>query len=474
MSEIDTQSLASTSSDARHVAVVGGGLAGLSAAVWLAERGFDITLVEKRGRLGGRTFSFDVAGVDELVDNGQHLFAGCYDALLRYVDTIGSADQLRWDAPPFAIRTGPGRLLTTRGPRWLPALVRNTAGLAWMAWPPIPLRYRLPALRSWLRIGAAAWNPSPELDRMTVDRWFRELDVPHSLRRLSLDQLVIGLLNEKPDRVSAFTFAQALHFIGRRALAGNIRAGDAVWPRVSLHELFVAPAERYLRERGARIVTGTQLVDVELDAGPNVDRLTGLRLADGQRIDCDAAILTMPPWSLTTLLDRSALGGNEFFAPARKIEPAPISSVYVWLDSPLRMVRLAENLRDTTIEWVFDTSGMHDGDHRDGYCYSLAVSASWEVVHLPREAFVAAALESLRTHYPEARTATVLRTKVIHQPQATFSAHPGFESLRLDQTTPVRGLFLAGDWTRTELPSTMESAAESGRRAVDAVRRYLT
>src|SRR5690348_13849464 len=171
-----------------------------------------------------------------------------------------------------------------------------------MAWPPIPLRDRLPALRSWLRIGAAAWNPSPELDRMTVDRWFRELDVPHSLRRLSLDQLVIGLLNEKPDRVSAFTFAQALHFIGRRALAGNIRAGDAVWPRVSLHELFVAPAERYLRERGARIVTGTQLVDVELDAGPDGERLTGLRLADGQRIDCDAAILTLPPWSLTTLL----------------------------------------------------------------------------------------------------------------------------------------------------------------------------
>ncbi|MFI7195381.1 FAD-dependent oxidoreductase [Nocardia nova] len=90
----------------------------------------------------------------------------------------------------------------------------------------------------------------------------------------------------------------------------------------------------------------------------------------------------------------------------------------------------------------------------------------------PGEAFVAAALESLRTHYPEARTAKVLRTKVIHQPQATFSAQPGFESLRLGQTTPVRGLFLAGGWTRTELPSTMESAAESARRAVDAVRAF--
>ncbi|WP_083887798.1 FAD-dependent oxidoreductase [Nocardia asiatica] len=224
-----------------------------------------------------------------------------------------------------------------------------------------------------------------------------------------------------------------------------------------------------MRARGARIATGAQVVDVEL-AG---DRLTGLRLADGSRIDVDAAILTLPPWSLTTLLDRGVLGAHEFFDPARKIEPAPISSVYVWLDRPLRMIRLAENLRDTTIERVFDTSGMHDGDHRNGYCCSLAVSASWDVVHLPGSEFVGRALESLHQHYPEARSAQVLRTEVIHQPQATFSASPGFESLRLSQTTPVPGLFLAGDWTRTDLPSTMESAAESARRAVAAVEGYL-
>ncbi|WP_174187651.1 hydroxysqualene dehydroxylase HpnE [Nocardia barduliensis] len=469
MTEETYQSLADDVSRTRHVAVVGAGLAGLAAAVRLAERGYQVSLLEKRGRLGGRTFSFDVAGVEGMVDNGQHLFAGCYDALLEYVGTIGTRDLLRWDGPPFAIRTGPGRLLTTRGPRWLPAVLRNTAGLTWLAWPPIPWRDRPAAVRAWLRIGAAAWKPSPDLDAKTADRWFRDIGVPDSLRKLTLDQLVIGLLNEKPDRVSAFTFAQALHFIARRALAGNHRAGDAVWPRVSLHELFVAPAERFLRSRGARISTGAQVVDVELAD----DRLAGIRLADGSRIDCAAAILTLPPWSLTTLLDRGVLGEHEFFDPARKIEPAPISSVYVWLDRPLRMIRLAENLRDTTIEWVFDTSGMHDGDRRNGYCYSLAVSASWDVVHLSGNEFIGRAMESLHQHYPEARSAQVLRTKVIHQPQATFSASPGFESLRLSQTTPVPGLFLAGDWTRTDLPSTMESAVESARRAVAAVEEYL-
>ncbi|TCJ96606.1 hydroxysqualene dehydroxylase HpnE [Nocardia alba] len=452
-----------------HILVAGAGLAGLATAVWLAQAGHRVTLVEKRGRLGGRTISFEVPGIDGKVDNGQHLFAGCYDALLRYVDTIGTRDQLRWDAPPFAIRTGPDRLLTLRAPTWLPRTLRRAVGLSWMVWPPIPLRERPAALRTWARIVRAALRPAPELDDLTVDRWFRRIGAPPSMRALVLDQFVIGLLNEKTERVSASMFVQTLHWIGKRALSGNTRAGDAVWPRVSLHELFVAPAERYLRARGAEIVVGAGVTDIEIVD----DGLTGVRLSDGRVIDVDAAVLTLPPWSLTTLLDRGRLGQYDHFTPARKIEPAPISSVYVWLDRPLKMQRLAENLRDTTIEWVFDTTGMHGVETEAGHCYSLAVSASWDVVHLPNAEFTAAAMESLAEHYPEVAEATVLRTHVIHQPQATFSAQPGFDELRLPQRTPIDGLFLAGDWTETGMPSTMEAAVESAIRAVGAVGEYL-
>ncbi|MGW0324133.1 hydroxysqualene dehydroxylase HpnE [Nocardia sp. NPDC003183] len=452
-----------------HVLVAGAGLAGLATAVWLAETGHRVTLVEKRGRLGGRTISFEVPGIEGRVDNGQHLFAGCYDALLRYVDTIGTREQLFWDAPPFAIRTGPDRLLTLRAPAWLPGTLRRAVGLSWMVWPPIPLRERPAALRTWARIARAALRPAPELDDLTVDRWFRQIGAPQSLRALVLDQFVIGLLNEKTERVSASLFVQTLHWIGKRALSGNSRAGDAVWPRVSLHELFVAPAERYLRAHGAEIVVGAGVTDLEIVD----DGLAGVQLSDGRVIEVDAAVLTLPPWSLTTLLDRGRLGQYDHFTPVRKIEPAPISSVYVWLDRPLRMRRLAENLRDTTIEWVFDTTGMHGVETESGHCYSLAVSASWDVVHLPNAEFTAAALRSLAEHYPEFAEAQVLRTHVIHQPQATFSAQPGFDALRLPQRTPIEGLFLAGDWTETGMPSTMEAAAESAVRAVGAVHEYL-
>ncbi|MEU2088860.1 FAD-dependent oxidoreductase [Nocardia beijingensis] len=167
-------------------------------------------------------------------------------------------------------------------------------------------------------------------------------------------------------------------------------------------------------------------------------------------------------------LARTVLAPAGRFLPVRKIEPAPISMMYVWLDRPLHMMRLAENLRDTTIEWVFDTTGMHDGDRRP-----LARGRPG-VVHLRDDEFIRRAIEPLHQHYSEARAAEVLRAKVFHPPQARFSAHPGFESLRLSRQTPIGGPFLAGDWTRIELPFAMESAAESARRAVGAVQGYVS
>ncbi len=454
----------------KHIVVAGAGLAGLSSAVWLAERGHRVTLVEKRGRLGGRTMSFEVSGIDGLVDNGPHLLAGFYDRTRRYLATIGSEQHLLWDAPPFAIRTArvaegeQSRLLTFRGLPGLPIPLERAAGWLWLASLPLPWRDRVAALPALLAIGRAAMRPSHALDELTVDEWFLRLGVPPSVRHLVLDQLVIGLLNEKTERVSAFQFAQTLNR-GLEKSRENARAGDAVWPKVSLHELFVAPAERFLAERGGTILRGNGVRDVELEG----EGLAAVLLEDGARLPADAAVLALPPWSLTRLLDGGALSRCEFFAPAREIESAPISTAYVWLDRSIGNERYAENLRDSTIEWVFDTTWMHGDRHGAPHCYALAVSASWDVLHIEKDRFLAEAMSSLRAHYPAFAEARVLRTCVVHQPDATFSAVPGFESLRLPQKTPIPNLFLAGDWTRTGLPSTMEAAVESGARAVDAV-----
>lgn len=451
-----------------HVVVAGAGLAGLSSAVWLAERGCRVTLVEKRSRLGGRTMSFAVPGIEGLVDNGPHLLAGFYRQVRAYLRTLGNEHNLLWDAPPFAIRDSQRGLLTFRGVPGLSLRGQRVAGWLWLMTLPLSFRDRVAALPGLIAIARAVARPPRSLDALTVDEWFRQLRIPSALRYVLLDQLVIGLLNEKTERVSAYTFVQTLHQGVIRG-ARNPRAGDAVWPKVSLHELFVEPAERFLSERGAKILRGAGVKDVELQG----ERLSCVILDNGTRLEADAAVLALPPWSLSRLLDGGALSAYEFFAPARKIEAAPISSVYVWLDRSLGNERLAENLRDCTIEWVFHTSGMHGDPAHGPHCYALAVSASWDVVHMDKDKFINEAMASLRKHYPEAAKAKVLHTRVIHQPEATFSARPGFEQLRLPQRTPIENLFLAGDWTQTDLPSTMEAAVESGARAVAALSAYL-
>lgn len=442
-----------------HVVVVGAGVAGMASAAWLAEAGHRVTLVEKRGRMGGRTMSFQVDGIG-LVDNGPHLFSGGYRQILRFLRTIGTDDQVLWDLPPFVIRHPDHGLLALSGGSRGPVALRRARGLLALGGLPLTWRDRVASLRFLAALAAAVARPADRLEEITADEWFRSLGVPPALRDLQLDQLVIGLLNEKPDRVSAYQFVQTLHELGPQRR--GVRAADAVWPRVPLEELFCDPTKRYLLARGGHVITGNALTDLRIRDG----EVAGVVLADGTELEADAVVLALAPWQLTRLLDTTELGSNDFFSPARAIKSAPIVSVYVWLDRPLGNERLAENLRGCPIEWVFDTSGMHGTVTDAGHCYALAISASHDEIRLTNDELVDAALASLRLHYRAMAEAEVRRTHVIRQPDATFSARPGFERLRLPQRTPLRNLFLAGDWTRTDLPSTMESAAESAARAV--------
>ena len=452
-----------TAAEPAHIVVVGAGLAGLSSAVWLAEAGHRVTLVEKRGQLGGRTFSRRIRHIGpqgELVDNGQHLFAGFYSGLRSYISTLGTAEHVLWEPPPFAIRTREHGLLSSQRLTERFGRLGRLAAPFWFAALPLPWRDRPAAWRALAKLGAAVANPSIELDDITIDEFYRRIGAPESLRRLTLDQFAIGIVNEKTENASAYTFLRTVHEGARRGK--GLGFADAGWPRVPIDDLFVAPAEKFLADHGAEVISGQALTGLELDGF----RVSSLTLADGTRLEPDAVVLALTPWALSKLLDETPLGSVGFFDPARQITAAPISSVYVWLDRHLGNERVAENLRDCMVEWVFHTSGMHGEVTEAGHCYSLAVSASWDVVGLRKEEFVEQAMASLRLHYPAARDAKVLHTHVIHQPRATFSARPGFERLRLPQRTPIDNLVLAGDWTRTDLCSTMEGAVESARRAI--------
>lgn len=460
-------------STAPHVAIVGGGLAGLSSAVHLARDGYQVTLLEQRPFLGGRTYSFRDKKTGEITDNGQHVFTPGYDDLFEYLRIIGTEQFVHFaDSPRMAFKDPEVGTAWLAPPKLPEALAPLGGLLAFLNLKNIGWRDKLGLFAIGARMARDMALDSERLECITADRWFRELGISRRFRRAFWDPFTISTLNEKPERVSAYQLAQLFRWGASQPDPARPRRAPPMigYPTTDLNALLVDPAVKYLKDRGADVRTGCTLTDIRFDERGDV---TALILKDGGELRADAYLLAVHPRALAKLVQHTRLKDDAFFARVCEIEEAPIVGVNVWLDRPLGTESDFDGLLDTSIEWVFDRNKMHEGRQGEGHFYTLIVSASWALMEKSNNQIAELAVEELRGHYPQARGAKVLNAVVVREPWATFSAVPGFQRLRCTQKTPVRNLFLAGDWTDTELPSTMESAVRSGVRAVKEVRRYL-
>lgn len=456
----------------RNVVVAGSGLAGLAASVHLANGGRAVTLVEAKPFLGGRTYSFRDKTTGDLIDNGQHVLTTTYAATFEYLRLIGTLDKLHF----------PDRLETffkdsrhgdtwLRGPR-LPRPLEPLAGMIGMLrLDSLTLRDKLAVARSLPKLASVVGAKEiPErLDRMTAEEWFDEMGFTPGMRRAFWDTFTISTLNEKPWRVSAYLLAQLLRW---GFVAGRDRTPSLGYPTVSLDELYVSPAVRFLEARGATIITGDGVEDVSVATESR--SVTGLTLKSGRKLKADAYVLALPPHAMANLVKTTALKDDPFFEKVTRIEEAPIVGINLWFDQPLRMTNTYEGVLDCPIEWVFDRTAMHgkqSGPSR--YFYTLIVSASWDMMGQKNTQIMETAMDAMHEHYPECRNYKLLHSSVVREPTATFSGVPGFKDLRCRQRTPLGNLFLAGDWTDTQLPSTMESAVVSAEKAARELNRFL-
>jgi squalene-associated FAD-dependent desaturase len=435
-----------------RVVVVGGGLAGMSAALACADAGVRVTLVEARKWLGGATASFERDGL--LIDTGQHVFLRCCSSYRGFLDRLGVTTQTRlqprMDIPVLSPNRSPSRLRRTS----LPAPLHLGGTLA---------RYRLLRPLDRVRVVRAALalrrlDPGdPVLDTRTFATWLEERGQSPAAVRYLWDLFALPTLNLPAAEASLALAAKVF----RTGLLERSDGADVGIPLVPLGRLHGEAGATALGEAGAETLLGTRVRQVLSDAD---DRgVTGVAL-DDDVVRADAVIVAVPNDRVAGVLPPGALSDPE--GPGR-LGLSPIVNVHVVYDRPVTRLPFAAAV-DSAVQWVFDRTRPAGLDR--GQYLAVSLSGAAEVVDRPVEWFRRTHLPALAELFPGARTARVERFLVTRERGATFRQAPGTAALRPGPVTGVPRLFLAGAWTDTGWPATMEGAVRSG---VSAARRAL-
>lgn len=434
-----------------HVVIIGGGLAGMAAAVALVKSGFRITLLESRPRLGGRASSFVDQTTGTTIDNCQHVNLGCCTNFLHFCRETNIAKCLRTERSLTFV--GPNQRLHALTGSWLPAplhLLPSFARLSYLTWYD---KWRL----AWgLRSLAHRRNAQNE---MLISDWLvQQRQTPGTIARV-WQVVLVSALSETLDRITVRDARKV--FVD--AFLANRHGWEMQVPTEPLDTLYSQRVGDWL---------SAHHVDVRLQSGVSQIVVTDNQaqcviLRDGTRIAADDVILSVPSQLVASLLP-DEIAADPAFLPLQQLEWAPISSVHLWFDRQFLPVPHA-TLVDRLSQWIFYRGCTMQSDGTPAEYFQVVISASRALAGRTQEEVISDIVRELSDIWPAAGQAKLLRSRVVTEHKACLSMLPGNDRLRPTQETHVSNLFLAGDWTRTGWPSTMEGAVRSGYLAAEAL-----
>ncbi len=439
------------------VAIVGGGLAGMAAAVAAVERGVCVELFEAAPRLGGRAGSMLDTTTGQRIDYCQHVAMGCCRSFLDFCRRTGIDDC--FDRSTILHFIAPDAAQHDFTPsRWLPAPLHLLPGLMNLKY--LTLGERCGIVRALITLMRQKEQRTTHANALTggertVGAWLKR----HRQSERAIDQfwsvVLVSALGETVDHASL----PAARQVFREGFLGSRDASDLLLPRWPLGDILHDRVGKRLIDRGVKVHLATPVHHI--DVWPNHPPV--LILADGTRRVFDFAIVAVPWRNVRDMFANAALAAFPALAGVEQIEPAAITAVHLWFDRPVTALAHAV-LVGRRSQWAFTRLDGAGQQH-----VQVVISASHRLPRLGHDELLGEVRRELEAIWPTARDARLLHGRVIAQPTAIFSMTPEVERFRPPQQTPIATLALAGDWTATGWPATMEGAVRSGLSAVKAL-----
>ena len=440
--------------------VIGGGLAGLSSAVALAEAGFRVRLLEKRPHLGGRAASYVLPG-GEHVDNCQHVTLGCCTNLADFYRRAGVADQIRFfDELIFAAPDGRRGTIASGA---LPPPLHMARSFAFF--PLLGLADKRAIALALLFIARSGGRPADLAsgiagENISMLAWLRLHGQTDRAIRRFWEVILVSALDEELDRIDA-RYGIDVFWKAFLSSRGGYRLGI---PRVPLGDLYDG-CRKALSGQGGEILLRAGVRGFRVANG----RVDGVEREDGSLETADFYVAAVPQDALPDLLPGEIMEREPVFSNLRYLRVSPITGVHLWFDRKV-MSEPFLTLLDSTTQWIFNKSELSGAGAGDaGQYLQLVISASYALASRSRQEIIALCLAELRGVLPATCEATLVKGTVVKEMSATFSPASGSDRWRPVQRSPLAGLFLAGDWTSTGWPSTMEGAVRSGYLAAEAI-----
>jgi len=440
------------------VVVVGGGLAGLTTAVGLSREGLGVTLLEADRRLGGRAMSWTDPTTGDPVHIGPHIFITEYPNMFALLDILGTRDKIVWQDDRF--------ITLTDGER---QLVMKASNL------PAPFQF-VPAL-----LGADDMRNADVVSNMAVTLYAIQMDEEDVLRLDDMNAWAflrrMGVTKRFINQFWSFASMAIMNVPIELCSAGAIMRfykrilGKSEYyfgfPDGGLGDVFAPGSRRQIEDHGGRILLNTAVRGFLTERG----RVAGVRLEDGTAIHAKHVVAALPPTVLRELVPEAWMAEHRVFEDLVHFHPSPYVSSFVWFDRKLTDLKMWARLhRDRDLNCDFyDLSNIHTGWAQRPSVITSNIIYAERVAHMSDEDVVAATVREIAEFLPAARTAQVTHAVVNRIPMAIHCPFPGTEQRRPATRSPVPGLLLAGDWIRTSLPASMESAVMSGWLAAEAV-----